>query len=161
MYAVAAGRPHLRVENRVLPAGPTVIDMLANSAFYYGMLRTLSEEDRPLWTKMSFAAAQQNFVEAARHGMRASLYWPGWVSDHVPTDSSLFELRVRDDMLRLLGCPFSSHQPSVLRIMWSMISREEWGRQCVELIGEVVLLVGKANPTNGTGWPSRRVRCMD
>ena len=50
------------MENRVLPAGPTVIDMLANSAFYYGMLRTLSEEDRPLWTKMSFAAAQQNFA---------------------------------------------------------------------------------------------------
>jgi hypothetical protein len=71
------GRPHLRVENRVLPAGPTVIDMLANSAFYYGMLRTLSEEDRPLWTKMSFAAAQQNFVEAARHGIGAKLYWPG------------------------------------------------------------------------------------
>jgi gamma-glutamyl:cysteine ligase YbdK (ATP-grasp superfamily) len=70
-------RPHLRVENRVLPAGPTVIDMLANSAFYYGMLRTLSEEDRPVWTKMRFAAAQHNFHEAARHGMQASLYWPG------------------------------------------------------------------------------------
>jgi hypothetical protein len=41
------------------------------------MLRTLSEEDRPLWTKMSFAAAQQNFVEAARHGIQATLYWPG------------------------------------------------------------------------------------
>jgi hypothetical protein len=71
------GRPHLRVENRVLPAGPTVIDMLANSAFYYGMLRTLSEDDRPLWTKMSFAAAQQNFREAARYGIGARLYWPG------------------------------------------------------------------------------------
>jgi gamma-glutamyl:cysteine ligase YbdK (ATP-grasp superfamily) len=70
-------RPHLRVENRVLPAGPTVIDMLANAAFYYGMVRTLAEEDRPLWTKMSFAAAQQNFVKAARHGMQATLYWPG------------------------------------------------------------------------------------
>jgi hypothetical protein len=77
VYDVAAGRPHLRVENRVLPAGPTVIDMLANAAFYYGMLRTLSEEDRPIWTKMSFAAAQHNFLDAARHGMRASLYWPG------------------------------------------------------------------------------------
>ena len=61
----------------MLPAGPTVIDMLANSAFYYGMLRTLSEEDRPVWTKMSFAAAQQNFLEAARHGIQASLFWPG------------------------------------------------------------------------------------
>ena len=77
VYDVAAGRPHLRVENRVLPAGPTVIDMLANAAFYYGMLRTLSDDDRPIWTKMSFAAAQHNFLEAARHGMRASLYWPG------------------------------------------------------------------------------------
>ena len=71
------GRPHLRVENRVLPAGPTVIDMMANSAFYYGMLRTLSEEDRPLWTKMSFAAAQANFLSAAHAGMDARLYWPG------------------------------------------------------------------------------------
>jgi hypothetical protein len=77
VYDVVAGRPHLRVENRVLPAGPTVIDMLANAAFYYGMLRTLSEEDRPVWTKMRFAAAQHNFLEAARHGMQASLFWPG------------------------------------------------------------------------------------
>jgi hypothetical protein len=77
VYDVVAGRPHLRVENRVLPAGPTVIDMLANAAFYYGMLRMLSEEDRPVWTKMRFAAAQHNFLEAARHGMQASLFWPG------------------------------------------------------------------------------------
>jgi hypothetical protein len=77
VYDVVAGRPHLRVENRVLPAGPSVIDMLANAAFYYGMLRTLSEEDRQVWTKMEFAAAQRNFTDAARHGMRAHLYWPG------------------------------------------------------------------------------------
>ncbi|MGH3968587.1 MAG: glutamate--cysteine ligase [Mycobacterium sp.] len=77
VYDVVDGRPHLRVENRVLPAGPTVIDMVANSAFYYGMLRTLSEEDRPVWTKMSFAAAHANFLEAAKSGMAASMYWPG------------------------------------------------------------------------------------
>jgi hypothetical protein len=77
VYDVVDGRPHLRVENRVLPAGPTVVDMMANSAFYYGALRTLSEEDRPLWTQMSFAAAQANFLDAAQHGMDARLYWPG------------------------------------------------------------------------------------
>ncbi|MGB0436955.1 MAG: glutamate--cysteine ligase [Mycobacterium sp.] len=71
------GRPHLRVENRVLPAGPTVLDMMANSAFYYGVLRAMSEEDRPLWTKMSFAAAEANFLAAAHRGMDARLYWPG------------------------------------------------------------------------------------
>jgi hypothetical protein len=77
VYDVVAGRPHLRVENRVLPAGPTVIDMLANAAFYYGMLRALSEEDRQVWTKMEFVAAQRNFSQAARHGMQANLFWPG------------------------------------------------------------------------------------
>ena len=51
--------------------------MMANSAFYYGLLRTISEDERPLWTRMSFAAAQHNFVEAARQGMDARLYWPG------------------------------------------------------------------------------------
>jgi gamma-glutamyl:cysteine ligase YbdK (ATP-grasp superfamily) len=77
VYDVVGGRPHLRVENRVLPAGPTVIDMLANAAFYYGMLRALSEEDRQVWTKMEFVAAQRNFSQAARHGMQANLFWPG------------------------------------------------------------------------------------
>jgi hypothetical protein len=78
VYDVVGGRPHLRVENRVLPAGPTVIDMLANSAFYYGALRTMAEEDRPVWTQMSFAAAHDNFMRAAKHGMAAKLYWPGF-----------------------------------------------------------------------------------
>lgn len=77
VYDVVDGRPHLRVENRVLPAGPTVIDMLANAAFYYGMLRALARQDRRLWTEMSFSAAHHNFLSAARHGMGARLYWPG------------------------------------------------------------------------------------
>src|ERR1700741_3014313 len=70
-------RPHLRGGDRGPPAGPPAGDRMGGAAFYYGMLRTLSEEDRPLWTKMSFAAAQHNFLEAAQHGMEARLYWPG------------------------------------------------------------------------------------
>ena len=77
VYDVVDGRPHLRVENRVLPAGPTVVDMMANSAFYYGLLRALSDDDRPIWSKLSFAAAEHNFLAAAQHGMDARLYWPG------------------------------------------------------------------------------------
>jgi hypothetical protein len=77
VYDVVDGRPHLRLENRVLPAGPTVVDMLANSAFYYGVLRVLSEADEPLWATMNFAAAHANFLGAARLGMDASLHWPG------------------------------------------------------------------------------------
>jgi len=77
IYDVYRGRPHLRVENRVLPAGPTVVDVLANGAFYYGLLRALSEQNRPVWTQMSFVAAEDNFYAGARHGIDAKIYWPG------------------------------------------------------------------------------------
>ena len=76
VYAVDGGRPHLRVENRVLPAGPTVADVTANAAFYYGLVRSLAEAERPVWTQMSFAAAAENLVEGARYGIDASVYWP-------------------------------------------------------------------------------------
>ena len=77
VYAVVGGQPHLRVENRVLPGGPTVADVMANAALYYGLVRALAETQRPIWTQMSFATAAENLQEAARHGMDARLYWPG------------------------------------------------------------------------------------
>ncbi|HUA40993.1 MAG TPA: glutamate--cysteine ligase [Streptosporangiaceae bacterium] len=77
VYAVEDGRPHLRVENRVLPAGPTVADVVANAAFYYGLIRAIAETERPVWTQMSFAAAADNLVEGSRHGIDARVYWPG------------------------------------------------------------------------------------
>ena len=77
VYAVAGGEPHLRVENRVLPAGPTVTDVVANAAFYYGLVHMLAEAERPIWSRMSFAAAHDNLMEGARHGIEARLYWPG------------------------------------------------------------------------------------
>ena len=77
VYDVVRGRPHLRVENRCLPAGPTVVDVLANAAFYYGLVKVLAEADRPVWSQMSFAAAEENFHNGARHGIDARIYWPG------------------------------------------------------------------------------------
>jgi len=77
VYAVDEGRPHLRVENRVLPAGPTVADVTANAAFYYGLVRALAEAERPVWTRMSFAAAADNLIQGAQRGIEAALYWPG------------------------------------------------------------------------------------
>ncbi|MGH3326379.1 MAG: glutamate--cysteine ligase [Streptomycetales bacterium] len=77
VYDVARGKPHLRVENRVLPAGPTVVDTIAGAAFYYGLVRALSEQDPPVWTRMSFPTARENFLTAARVGIDAELYWPG------------------------------------------------------------------------------------
>jgi gamma-glutamyl:cysteine ligase YbdK (ATP-grasp superfamily) len=77
VYAVVDGKPHVRVENRVLPAGPSVADVMANAAFYYGLVRVLAESERPVWTQLSFATAAENLQAASRHGLAASLYWPG------------------------------------------------------------------------------------
>jgi hypothetical protein len=77
VYDVFRGKAHLRVENRVLPAGPSVVDVLANGAFYYGLVHALSREDRPVWTRMSFTAAEDNFNAGAKDGIDAQLYWPG------------------------------------------------------------------------------------
>lgn len=82
IYDVADGVAHLRIENRVLPAGPTVVDVLANAAFFYGALRALTKHEPPVWTQMSFTAAEHNLYAGARLGMDAELYWPGtgWVA---------------------------------------------------------------------------------
>ncbi len=77
IYDIVDGKPHVRVENRVLPAGPTVVDSMANAAFYFGLVRRLAEQDRPVWTQMSFGAAEENFHTAARLGIDASVFWPG------------------------------------------------------------------------------------
>ena len=83
VYEVSRGRPHMRIENRVLPAGPTVVDCVANAALYYGMLNALASDSAPMWQTMSFEAAQDNFYAAAREGLHAKFYWPG-VSRAVP-----------------------------------------------------------------------------
>jgi hypothetical protein len=77
IYDVVDDCPHVRVENRVLPAGPTVVDIMANAAFYFGLVRRLAEQERPVWTQMSFGAAEENFHTAARLGIDAALFWPG------------------------------------------------------------------------------------
>jgi len=77
VYDVFEGIPHLRVENRVLPAGPTVVDMLANGALYFGALKALSAQERPVWSQMAFTTAEENFTNAATLGIDATVFWPG------------------------------------------------------------------------------------
>ncbi len=77
VYDVVRDRPHLRVENRVLPAGPTVADTIANAAFYFGLVRALAEDERPVWSQMSFSAAEENFHRGCIDGIGATQFWPG------------------------------------------------------------------------------------
>jgi gamma-glutamyl:cysteine ligase YbdK (ATP-grasp superfamily) len=63
------GRPHVRIEHRVIPAGPSIVDMIANAAFFYGLVEALANEyHEPL---IPFAQAKDNFYQAARYGLEA------------------------------------------------------------------------------------------
>ncbi|MGO1318939.1 MAG: glutamate--cysteine ligase [Galactobacter sp.] len=77
IYDPSGGQPHLRIENRLLPAGPTVVDTVANAAFFFGLIRVLRHAERPLWTQMAFSTASDNFLRCARHGLETTVYWPG------------------------------------------------------------------------------------
>lgn len=69
------GKPHLRIENRVIPSGPTVIDAVANSALYFGLMAGLSDEIEDIRDHISFADVKTNFIAAARDGIRAQQVW--------------------------------------------------------------------------------------
>ena len=77
VYDVVDGRAHLRVENRVLPAGPTVVDVMANAALYYGALRVLVEDGPDPCALLDPAVVPAAFTGCARRGMAAEVVWPG------------------------------------------------------------------------------------
>ncbi len=72
-----AGHAHMRLEQRVLPSGPTVLDMVANAAFYYGLVHALARLGESAPHGLSFVDARSNFYAAARHGLDAELVWQG------------------------------------------------------------------------------------
>ena len=74
-YGITDGRPHLRIENRILPSGPTVEDEIANAALWLGLVRGAIGRDLDVTRRMSFEAAHGNFIAAARLGLDAQLHW--------------------------------------------------------------------------------------
>jgi hypothetical protein len=71
----ASGQGHVRLEQRVLPSGPTALDMVANAALYFGLVHALARQPHAVESDIPFAAARANFYAAARHGPRAGLTW--------------------------------------------------------------------------------------
>lgn len=69
------GKAHIRVEHRVMPSGPTIIDSIANAALYFGLIEELSATDCE--PRISFAQARENFYAAAKLGLGAHISWDG------------------------------------------------------------------------------------
>lgn len=69
------GTPHLRIEHRVMAAGPSVVDSIANAALFHGLIAELGEAPLAAEQQLPFATARDNFYKAARHGLAARVTW--------------------------------------------------------------------------------------
>ena len=74
-YGVNEGVAHLRIENRALPSGPTIVDEVGNAAFFIGLMSALPQAYGEIRNRMSFDDAKMNFFRAARHGLDAHFAW--------------------------------------------------------------------------------------
>lgn len=74
-YGITNGKPHLRIENRLFPSGPTVLDEMANTAFWLGLMHGMPEEYRKLHKKADFDNTKGNFFRAAKMGLGAMFRW--------------------------------------------------------------------------------------
>jgi CBS domain-containing protein/gamma-glutamylcysteine synthetase len=69
------GKPHLRIECRVIPSGPSVVDEIANACFWVGMVEGMADHVKDIRKRLSFADVKDNFEKASRYGIDSSFNW--------------------------------------------------------------------------------------
>ncbi len=70
-------RPHIRIEHRVIPAGPSIVDSIANASLFFGMVQALGSSSTPPESLIPFEVASKNFYTAAKHGLESEISWFG------------------------------------------------------------------------------------
>ncbi|MGB0525862.1 MAG: CBS domain-containing protein [Flammeovirgaceae bacterium] len=103
-YGVNDGVAHLRIENRYIPSGPTVIDEMANMALWLGLMHGMPEEYKNIASLMDFKEVKNNFLKAARLGKGAQMFWMG---ELIPAKDFmlLFLLPIASEGLKKVGIP--------------------------------------------------------
>jgi CBS domain-containing protein len=171
-YGVTHGVAHLRIENRALPAGPTVLDEIANTAFFAGLMLSLPSEYGEVSKVMSFDDAKANFFAAARHGLNAQFNWVGGsthsasklILDHLLplAKQGLKQANVNQaDVDRYLGVIEERVRSGQTGAQWVMKSLGEINERPPEvrnrlLAGEMLMRQRTGEPVHR--WPLLKVR---
>lgn len=125
-YGILNGVPHLRIENRVLPAGPTPVDEVANAAFWFGLMAGTSNTYGDVRGLMDFSEVRQNFFSAARHGLDAPI---SWLDGHTGTAREVIEQTLiplaREGLLN--GGINSDHVDRYMGIIAARVERRRTG----------------------------------
>jgi CBS domain-containing protein len=74
-YGIMNNIPSLRIEARFLPSGPTILDEVANSAFFLGLMMALPKKYGKVSELMDFEYAKDNFYSVARYGLKSQIVW--------------------------------------------------------------------------------------
>ncbi|MEX0722017.1 MAG: CBS domain-containing protein [Balneolaceae bacterium] len=88
-YGVLDNKPSLRIENRILPTGPTMEDQIANAAFWFGMMKGMPEEHRNIHEQIPFDVAKHNFFKAAQLGLEVQFKW--FTDKLIPADELILK----------------------------------------------------------------------
>ena len=137
-YGVHNNVPHLRIENRVIPSGPTIVDEMANAAFFYGMMAGMSAQIEDIRDHLTFADVKANFLGAARDGIRAQMNW--FDDTHLPAKQLVLEQLLplareglqeagidQDDIDRYLGVLHDRVSMRRTGSRWALESLEKMG----------------------------------
>jgi CBS domain-containing protein len=149
-YGVHNGVAHLRIENRVIPAGPTVLDEIANAAFFFGMMAGMANTYTDIRDHILFSDVKTNFLAAARDGLRAQMNWFG--DQYLTAQQLILEqlLPMAREGLKDMGIDEEDSQ-RYLGVIEKRVSRRRTGaRWMLESLGEM----------EKQGTPDQRMRCL-
>lgn len=131
-YGVGNGVPHLRIENRYIPAGPTPHDEMANAAFWIGLMQAMPDRCRGNWDRhFCFQEVRSNFLKAAQHGLSSELRWFGksidsgkLILDHL--------IPMAESGLQTMGIPSSEYQEYLATIQQRVSTRQTGARWMID-----------------------------
>jgi CBS domain-containing protein len=126
-YGIHEGRAHLRVEMRALAAGPTIADEMANAAFFFGLMTALPREYDRLERVLTFDAARDNFLAAAREGLRAQFEWLG--GERLPAAALILERLLPLARIGLASAVDSADSSRLLDILEERVRKDQTGSQ--------------------------------
>lgn len=82
-------KPHIRIEHRAIPSGPSIVDSITNAALYFGLVHALVDDIEDHETQLPFSQAKDNFYACAKHGLDATINWPN--HGNIPVRNCLLE----------------------------------------------------------------------
>lgn len=104
-YGFSKTKPHLRIECRYLPSGPTAIDEIANFAFWIGVMNSKPPQGAQFWKQADFRTAKNNFINAARTGLSSVFQWFG---KNIPAKQLILEQLMPMAQAGLSSCGVST-----------------------------------------------------